>query len=127
MAFLIDDILNDSGAEGRRGLKTRLPREEIRNWYPMAKSQSKFNLTIIWVTRNYTKRLKDGEEQRDSPTYIDVSGAQGQHLLSGYSNSQGIYSSVITKVMILCTGLGHVGRDIKDLPFMFKLIKNQFH
>ncbi|KAK9985818.1 hypothetical protein SO802_030769 [Lithocarpus litseifolius] len=29
------------------------------------------------VTRNYTKRLKDGEEQRDSPTYIDVShGAQ---------------------------------------------------
>lgn len=29
------------------------------------------------VTRNYMKRLKDGEEQRDSPTYIDVShGAQ---------------------------------------------------
>ncbi|KAF5473858.1 hypothetical protein F2P56_005813 [Juglans regia] len=33
------------------------------------------------VSRNYTKRLKDGEEQRHSPSYADVShGAQGQQM-----------------------------------------------
>lgn len=59
------------------------------------------------VTKNYTKRLKDGEEQGHSPSYVDASlGAMGQHFASGYSSSQGIYSSVLTKVMILCNWLG---------------------
>eukprot|EP00257_Ricinus_communis_P021170 XP_015580590.1 uncharacterized protein LOC8267164 isoform X1 [Ricinus communis] len=42
------------------------------------------NLWKMWgtkVTKSYIKRLKDGEEQRHSPTYIDVSySAQGQHM-----------------------------------------------
>nr|XP_023915503.1 uncharacterized protein LOC112027060 [Quercus suber]POF25665.1 hypothetical protein CFP56_17923 [Quercus suber] len=76
------------------------------------------------VTRNYTKRLKDGEEQRDSPTYIDIShGAQGQHLASGYSNSQGIHSSVLTKVTILCNWLGACWARYQRSPFYVQVNK----
>ncbi|KAL4605867.1 hypothetical protein ACB092_09G061000 [Castanea dentata] len=76
------------------------------------------------VTRNYTKRLKDGEEQRDSSTYIGVShGVQGQHLASGYSNSQGIYSSVLTKVTILCNWFGAFWARYQRSPFYVQVNK----
>ncbi|GLT72962.1 hypothetical protein SLA2020_448530 [Shorea laevis] len=83
------------------------------------------NLWIAYgstVTRNYTKRLKDGEEQRHSPSYIDIShGAQGQHmgmsLVSGHSRSRGMYFSVLTKVMYFCYWLGACWARYQRSPY----------
>ncbi|KAE8098555.1 hypothetical protein FH972_016608 [Carpinus fangiana] len=65
------------------------------------------------VSRNYTKRLKDGEENRHSPSYIDTShGAQGHH-----SRSRGMYFSVLTKVMYFCYWLGACRARYQRSPY----------
>ena len=48
---------------------------------------------------------------------------QGQHLASGYSNSQGIYSSVLTKVTILCNWLGACWARYQRSPFYVQVNK----
>ncbi|KAK7838129.1 hypothetical protein CFP56_020226 [Quercus suber] len=74
MAFLIDDILNDSDAKltilplasiwiplTKLSLgevcdldpDAILPREEIRNWYPMAKSQLVSSNTKVLIDKSY--------------------------------------------------------------------------
>lgn len=63
------------------------------------------------VGRNYTKRLKDGEEYRHSPTYTESShSAQGhclgQMLGSGYRSLQGICFRLQSEVMHLGSSLG---------------------
>lgn len=95
-------------------------------------SYSKLNvfgfLNNLWTacgsrfTRNYTKRLKDGEEQRHSPSYTDFShGPQGQRmgisLASGYSSSQRIYNGVLAKVLNLRNWLGTCRARYQRSPY----------
>lgn len=55
------------------------------------------------IARNYTKRLKDGEEERNSPSHIDVSHAgQGQHMRIGV---QGFFFGFLANAMSFCLRL----------------------
>lgn len=55
------------------------------------------------IARNYTKRLKDGEEERNSPSYIDVSHAgQSQHMRIGM---QGFFFGFLANAMSFCLKL----------------------
>ncbi|XP_057997783.1 uncharacterized protein LOC131176738 [Hevea brasiliensis] len=63
------------------------------------------------VTKSYIKRLKDGEEQRQSTRYIDVSAsAQGQCVgpRLGYRSSslEGLFSRFRANLMVLVSSLG---------------------
>ncbi|KAA8518576.1 hypothetical protein F0562_016050 [Nyssa sinensis] len=63
------------------------------------------------ASRSFTKRWKDGEEQRHPSSYIDVSHASQGHLArmrlaSVYSSCQGFCSELFSRIMHLCSWLG---------------------
>ncbi|KAI5591400.1 hypothetical protein BDE02_04G077100 [Populus trichocarpa] len=74
------------------------------------------------IARNYTKRLKDGEENRHSPTYTEPShSAQVQRLGlmlgSGYRSFQGICFRLQSEVMLLGS---YLGARYQRFPFNFE-------
>ncbi|KAK9290522.1 hypothetical protein L1049_008692 [Liquidambar formosana] len=72
------------------------------------------------VSRNFTKRLKDGEEQRHSQSYVDIShAAKGHHirmrLASGYRSFQRLCSELFTRIMHSRSWLGtHMANRIQN-------------
>ncbi|XP_062002619.1 uncharacterized protein LOC133720374 isoform X1 [Rosa rugosa] len=88
-------------------------------------------LTNIWtlygsrVTRNYTKRFKDGEEQSHSPSSADVShapqGHQGTWLANGYRNFEVLSVQVRTKIMHLQTWLGVIRARYQRSPYRIQV------
>ncbi|KAJ0087905.1 hypothetical protein Patl1_32505 [Pistacia atlantica] len=91
-------------------------------------------LNYLWtayesrLSRNYTKRLKDGEEERNSPSCIDVPYA-GQGWRRGISlASRDSCFPVMLWVLgkpyaPSVPGLGHVKQYVKDFPIKFILIE----
>ncbi|KAL5808782.1 hypothetical protein ACOSQ3_029473 [Xanthoceras sorbifolium] len=74
------------------------------------------------VSRNYTKRLKDGEEERNSPSYIDVSHAalgqrMGISLASRDNFLLGLCSRVLEKATHLCTRFGECTALYQTFPY----------
>ncbi|KAI9153666.1 hypothetical protein LWI28_014737 [Acer negundo] len=73
-------------------------------------------------SRNYTKRLKDGEEERNSPSYIDVSHvALGQRMginLASRDNFLLVFCSrFLEKATHLCTQLGACKAIYQRFPY----------
>ncbi|KAJ7971555.1 putative Syntaxin/t-SNARE family protein [Quillaja saponaria] len=66
------------------------------------------------ITRNYTKRLKDGEGQSHLPSY---NGQLLETRLTYFGSLQGLCSTILTKVMYFCTNLGAYRARFQRFPF----------
>ncbi|XP_004302986.1 PREDICTED: uncharacterized protein LOC101293018 [Fragaria vesca subsp. vesca] len=88
-------------------------------------------LTNIWtnygsrVTRSYTKRFKDGEEQSHSPSSADVShapqGNQGMWLANGYRYFNALPLQFRTQIMHLQSWLGVIRARYQRSPYRIQV------
>ncbi|KAG8647027.1 hypothetical protein MANES_09G055400v8 [Manihot esculenta] len=109
-----------------RGFQSRMNFRFLDNLWPMSGSR---------VTNSYIKRLKDGEEQRQSPRYTDVShSAQGQCMGSRLGSRsrmlEGLLSRFRAHLMVLLSSLGaryqifpfHLPIDRHTIQMIFTII-----
>ncbi|XP_050382818.1 uncharacterized protein LOC126799624 [Argentina anserina] len=88
-------------------------------------------LSNIWtlygsrVTRNYTKRFKDGEEQSHSPSSVDVTHAPQGHqwmwVANGYGNFNVLLVQFRTKIMHLQTWVGVIRARYQRSPYRIQV------
>ncbi|KAA8516718.1 hypothetical protein F0562_016776 [Nyssa sinensis] len=117
----------DLEANGAK-VKRLFPKNKLRGYYNrMNVFGSLGNLWSIYgsrASRNFTKRWKDGEEQRHPPSSVSHSskGLLTQtRLASGYSRFQGFRSELLARGMHLCSRLGECKARYQRSPYHIQI------
>uniref|UniRef100_A0A5B7AP99 Syntaxin 6/10/61 N-terminal domain-containing protein n=1 Tax=Davidia involucrata TaxID=16924 RepID=A0A5B7AP99_DAVIN len=109
--------------------KSFFQKNKLRGYYSrMNVFGSLGNLWSIYGSsgsRSFTKRWKDGEEQRHPPSYIVSHTSQGHlaqmRFASGYSSCQGFCSELFSRVMHLCSWLGECKMRYQRSPYRIQV------